>query len=132
MTPDDRDRLRGGVRAGVPLMLPTLAIGVSFGVLAAPVLGAVPSVVMSVVVFAGGAQLAAGPLGETVGPHAQEHLLSGPQLVTCLGSPVFAPQPLTEKQASTCSHNGQRGTLQFGYRGAELLFDVLTGPGERG
>ena len=40
-------------------MLPTLAIGVSFGVLAAPVLGAVPSVVMSVLVFAGGAQLAA-------------------------------------------------------------------------
>lgn len=55
----DEGTLRDGVRAGLPLVLPTLAIGASFGVLAAPVLGAVPSVVMSVVVFAGGAQLAA-------------------------------------------------------------------------
>lgn len=55
----DRAVLREGIRAGLPIALPTFALGVSFGVLAAPVLGAVPSVVMSVVVFAGGAQLAA-------------------------------------------------------------------------
>lgn len=51
--------MRDGVRAGLPLILPTLFIGVSFGVLAAPVMGDVASVVMSVVVFGGSAQFAA-------------------------------------------------------------------------
>jgi 4-azaleucine resistance transporter AzlC len=49
----------GGARAGLPLLLPTLAIGVSFGVLAEPVMGAVAAVAMSVLVFAGSAQFAA-------------------------------------------------------------------------
>src|SRR5919202_829405 len=53
-----RDLVRGA-RAGLPLLLPTLAIGVSFGVLAEPVMGAVAAVAMSVVVFAGSAQFAA-------------------------------------------------------------------------
>src|SRR5918997_4006005 len=50
--------IRTGVRAGLPLVLPTLAIGVSFGVLAQPVMGSVAPVVMSLIVFSGAAQFA--------------------------------------------------------------------------
>jgi predicted branched-subunit amino acid permease len=52
-------RIRDGVRRGRPLFVPTAALGVSFGVLAKPVMGPVAPVVMSVVVFSGGAQFAA-------------------------------------------------------------------------
>jgi 4-azaleucine resistance transporter AzlC len=51
--------IRDGVRAGLPFLLPTLALGISFGVLAEPVMGSIAPIVMSVVVFAGGAQFAA-------------------------------------------------------------------------
>ena len=51
--------VRAGVRAGLPFLLPTLAVGVSFGVLAEPVMGEVAPIVMSVCVFAGAAQFAA-------------------------------------------------------------------------
>jgi 4-azaleucine resistance transporter AzlC len=51
--------IRPGIRAGLPLLLPTLALGVSFGVLAKPVMGAVAPIVMSVIVFSGAAQFAA-------------------------------------------------------------------------
>jgi 4-azaleucine resistance transporter AzlC len=51
--------IRAGVRAALPLVLPTLLLGVSFGVLAKPVMGAVAPIVMSVVIFSGGAQFAA-------------------------------------------------------------------------
>lgn len=51
--------LRTGIRAGMPLLLPTLAIGISFGVLAEPVMGRVAPIAMSVFVFAGAAQFAA-------------------------------------------------------------------------
>ncbi|HXS44171.1 MAG TPA: AzlC family ABC transporter permease [Solirubrobacteraceae bacterium] len=51
--------LRQGVRAGLPLVAPTFALGASFGVLAEPVMGAAAPIVMSLVVFAGGAQFAA-------------------------------------------------------------------------
>lgn len=50
--------VRDGVHAGLPLVLPIFAVAVSFGVLARPVLGALPAVVMSIVVFAGAAQFA--------------------------------------------------------------------------
>src|SRR3954471_8555021 len=40
-------------------MLPTAAIGISFGVLAQPVMGSVAPIVMSIVVFSGAAQFAA-------------------------------------------------------------------------
>jgi 4-azaleucine resistance transporter AzlC len=50
--------LSDGIRAGLPLVLPTFAIGTSFGVLAEPAIGAVAAIVMSVVVFAGAAQFA--------------------------------------------------------------------------
>lgn len=48
-----------GVRRGMPAAVATFAVGVSFGVVARPVLGDVPTIVMSLVVFAGSAQLAA-------------------------------------------------------------------------
>lgn len=51
--------LWAGVRAALPVVLPTLALGVSFGVLARPVMGALGPIVMSVLVFSGGAQFAA-------------------------------------------------------------------------
>jgi 4-azaleucine resistance transporter AzlC len=50
--------LSDGIRAGLPLVLPTFAIGTSFGVLAEPAIGAVAAIVMSVIVFAGAAQFA--------------------------------------------------------------------------
>jgi predicted branched-subunit amino acid permease len=50
--------LRRGVRAAAPFVLPTFAIGASFGVLAEPIIGATAAIVMSFVVFAGAAQFA--------------------------------------------------------------------------
>jgi 4-azaleucine resistance transporter AzlC len=50
---------RSGVHAALPLVLPTLALGASFGVLAEPVIGAAAALVMSILVFSGGAQFAA-------------------------------------------------------------------------
>jgi 4-azaleucine resistance transporter AzlC len=47
-----------GVKAGLPFVLPALAIGMSFGVLAAPEMGAAAAIGMSFVVFAGAAQFA--------------------------------------------------------------------------
>jgi len=47
-----------GVKAGLPFILPSLAIGTSFGVLAAPEMGAVAAIAMSFLVFAGAAQFA--------------------------------------------------------------------------
>lgn len=52
--------LRDGARAAAPLVLPTFALGVSFGVLARSLgWGAVAPIVMSLVVFSGSAQFAA-------------------------------------------------------------------------
>src|SRR3954447_11229867 len=50
--------IRDGIKAGLPLILPTLAVGIAFGVLAQPVMGSVAPVVMSLVVFSGAAQFA--------------------------------------------------------------------------
>jgi predicted branched-subunit amino acid permease len=56
-------RLTGSWPAGVirslPLVLPTFALGGVFGLLAEPVMGRVAPIVMSCIVFAGGAQFAA-------------------------------------------------------------------------
>jgi predicted branched-subunit amino acid permease len=49
---------RDGMRLALPVMLPTLALGISFGVIAAPVIGRTAASVMSVIVFAGSAQVA--------------------------------------------------------------------------
>jgi len=46
------------MQAGLPLILPTLAGGIAFGVLAQPVMGSVAPIVMSLVVFSGAAQFA--------------------------------------------------------------------------
>lgn len=50
---------RAGMRRGFPAGLAIFAVGVSFGVVAQPVIGTAPAIVMSLVVFAGSAQLAA-------------------------------------------------------------------------
>jgi 4-azaleucine resistance transporter AzlC len=50
--------LRRGFKAGLVFFLPTLAIGMSFGVLAEPVMGATAAIAMSILVFAGAAQFA--------------------------------------------------------------------------
>jgi predicted branched-subunit amino acid permease len=52
----DTERLRAGIRRGVPFGLAVFAIAISFGVLARPVMGAVAPIVMSIVVFSGAAQ----------------------------------------------------------------------------
>jgi 4-azaleucine resistance transporter AzlC len=51
--------VRRGIRAGLPPALATIAVGISFGVLAAPVIGTFATIAMSVIVFAGSAQFAA-------------------------------------------------------------------------
>jgi 4-azaleucine resistance transporter AzlC len=56
---EEHSDLKAGIRAGLPFALPTLALGVSFGVLAEPVMGEIAPIVMSIVVFAGAAQFAA-------------------------------------------------------------------------
>jgi 4-azaleucine resistance transporter AzlC len=54
-----RDALRAGLRAGLPFALAAGVLGVSFGVLARPVMGTAAPIVMSALVFAGSAQFAA-------------------------------------------------------------------------
>jgi 4-azaleucine resistance transporter AzlC len=51
--------MKRGMRAGLPPALATLAVGISFGVLAAPVIGTWAAIVMSIIVYAGSAQFAA-------------------------------------------------------------------------
>src|SRR3954451_2145529 len=51
--------LRTGLRTGLALVLPTFAGGISFGVLAQPVMGSIAPVLMSLAVFSGAAQFAA-------------------------------------------------------------------------
>jgi 4-azaleucine resistance transporter AzlC len=56
---DKPSDIRAGIRTGLPLVLATVAGGISFGVLAQPVMGSIAPVVMSVIVFSGAAQFAA-------------------------------------------------------------------------
>jgi 4-azaleucine resistance transporter AzlC len=51
--------LNEGMRAGAPISLASLVLGISFGVLAEPVMGSVAPIVMSAIVFAGSAQFGA-------------------------------------------------------------------------
>ena len=51
--------MQAGLRAGLPYGAASLLLGLSFGVLARPVMGPLATIVMSVVVFAGSAQFAA-------------------------------------------------------------------------
>jgi 4-azaleucine resistance transporter AzlC len=57
-TDDEPPGMKRGFKAGLAFVLPTLAIGMSFGVLAEPVMGATAAIVMSILVFAGAAQFA--------------------------------------------------------------------------
>jgi len=57
--PPVRDRVIAGLRAGVPYGIASLLLGLSFGVLARPLMGSVATIVMSTIVFAGSAQFAA-------------------------------------------------------------------------
>jgi 4-azaleucine resistance transporter AzlC len=54
----DPPRLVDGIKAALPFVLPTLAIGMSFGVLAEPLMGAAAAIAMSILVFGGAAQFA--------------------------------------------------------------------------
>jgi 4-azaleucine resistance transporter AzlC len=51
--------ITAGLRRAIPLVLPSLALGISFGVLAEPVMGTWAPIVMSILVCSGGAQFAA-------------------------------------------------------------------------
>jgi predicted branched-subunit amino acid permease len=51
--------MRRGLRASLPLVVPTLAVGVTFGLLAGPLLGPLGAVLMSAIVWSGTAQFAA-------------------------------------------------------------------------
>lgn len=51
-----RASLRAGMRAGVPFAVAAGAVGISFGVIAEPLLGSAATLAMSVFVFAGSAQ----------------------------------------------------------------------------
>jgi branched chain amino acid efflux pump len=55
----DRDSFRAGLRVGIPLAAASLLVGISFGVLAEPVMGQSAPIVMSAILFAGSAQFAA-------------------------------------------------------------------------
>src|SRR3954470_4586535 len=56
---DQATDIRDGAKGALALALPTAAIGVSFGVLAQPVMGSIAPIVMSLIVFSGAAQFAA-------------------------------------------------------------------------
>jgi 4-azaleucine resistance transporter AzlC len=50
------ERLRAGIRRGIPFGLAVFAIAISFGVLARPYMGVIAPIVMSIIVFSGAAQ----------------------------------------------------------------------------
>lgn len=52
-------RLQSGIRIGLSAGIATFAVGLAFGLIARPVIGAAAAIAMSVLVFAGSAQLAA-------------------------------------------------------------------------
>jgi 4-azaleucine resistance transporter AzlC len=54
-----RAGIAAGIRAGIPFGIAAMLAGISFGVLARPVMGSVAPIVMSAVVFAGASQFAA-------------------------------------------------------------------------
>jgi 4-azaleucine resistance transporter AzlC len=58
--PDDPpQQMKHGIRAGLAPAVATFAVGISFGVLAQPVVGTIAAITMSVIVYAGSAQFAA-------------------------------------------------------------------------
>ena len=55
----NRASFRDGIRAGLPFAVAALVVGLSFGVLARPVMGIAAPIVMSAAIFAGSSQFAA-------------------------------------------------------------------------
>ena len=55
-TPEARERFRYGLRAGMGFGAAAFVVGISFGVVAEPLMGSVAPIVMSAVVFAGASQ----------------------------------------------------------------------------
>jgi branched chain amino acid efflux pump len=51
--------MKRGIRAGIAPAIATLAVGISFGVLAQPVIGTAATIAMSIIVYAGSAQFTA-------------------------------------------------------------------------
>ena len=58
-TPGAPERFRSGLRAGLGFGAAAFVVGISFGVVAEPVMGSVAPIVMSAVVFAGASQFGA-------------------------------------------------------------------------
>src|SRR5215208_2145651 len=56
---DEQSTYRDGIRTGLPFAVAAGLAGVSFGIIAEPVMGATAAIVMSVFVFAGAAQFGA-------------------------------------------------------------------------
>jgi predicted branched-subunit amino acid permease len=56
VTGDERERFRSGVRTGLGFGAAAFVVGVSFGVVAEPLMGSVAPIVMSAIVFAGASQ----------------------------------------------------------------------------
>jgi predicted branched-subunit amino acid permease len=55
----ERGPFHPGIRAGIPFGIAALLVGISFGVVAKPVMGAAAAIAMSTLVFAGAAQFGA-------------------------------------------------------------------------
>ena len=59
MTGDQRERFRSGLRTGIGFAAAAFVVGISFGVVAEPLMGSVAPIVMSAIVFAGASQFGA-------------------------------------------------------------------------
>jgi predicted branched-subunit amino acid permease len=59
VTHERRERFRSGVRTGIGFGAAAFVVGISFGVVAEPLMGSVAPIVMSAVVFAGASQFGA-------------------------------------------------------------------------
>jgi predicted branched-subunit amino acid permease len=108
-----------GLRASVPLALPVAAVGMTFGLLAAPLLGAIPSIVMSAAVWSGTAQFAA---LSVLAPGGGTALAAGAGL---LGNTRFLPMGFAIAPSMT------GGVLRRFLRGA-VLADASFVIGNRG
>jgi predicted branched-subunit amino acid permease len=108
-----------GLRASVPLALPVAAVGMTFGLLAAPLLGAIPSIIMSAAVWSGTAQFAA---LSVLAPGGGTALAAGAGL---LGNTRFLPMGFAIAPSIT------GGPLQRFLRGA-VLADASFVIGNRG
>src|SRR3984893_1028162 len=66
--------------------------------------------------LAGGQQLASGALGETFGPHRDEHPVGGAQVFAGVGSPALAAEPLTVEEVGAGQRPAHAGAGEPGDR----------------